>query len=154
MTKATVVYYSTFGNTEKVAKALAVGLQSEGVNVNVVNVEEVKPDELAKVDLLCVGSPVHGWSPSKPIKEFLEHLQSVSGLGGKKAFAFDTKMKSRLAGSAGGKIEKKLNAIGFTVVRHSVSAIVEGREGPLEQNAEEEFKMIGIELGKLIQQSP
>jgi flavodoxin len=150
MAKATVVFYSMFGNTEKVAKALGVGLQGGGVEVDVVNVESVKLDELTDSDLLCVGSPVHGWNASKPVKEFLERLRSVKGLGSKKAFAFDTKMKSRLAGSAGGKIERKLEDIGFTIARQSESAIVEGREGPLEESAEGKFKQIGAELAKML----
>jgi flavorubredoxin len=150
MVKALVVYHSLYGNTEKVAKALAAGLDSGGVNVDVVKVEAVRFDELGKVDLLCVGSPVHGWSASKPVKEFLEHLKSVEGLSGKKAFAFDTKMKSRLAGSAGGKIERKLKDLGFTIAKPSESAIVVGREGPLEENAEERFKQIGVELAKML----
>ncbi len=148
--KAAVVYYSMFGNTEKLAKALGAGLQSGGVDVEVVNVDAVRFEELAKIDLLCVGSPVHGWNASKPVKEFFEHLKSVQGLRGKKAFAFDTKMKSRLAGGAGGKIESKLKDLGFTIVRHSESAIVEGREGPLEEGAEETFKYTGSELVKMI----
>jgi flavodoxin len=143
-----VVYYSMFGNTEKVAKALAAGLEGGGVDVDVVKVDAVEFDQLGKVDLLCVGSPVHGWSASEPVNEFLERLKSVKGLSGKKAFAFDTKMKSRLAGSAGGKIERKLKDIGLTIARHSVSAIVEGREGPLEESAEGTFKQIGAELAK------
>jgi len=92
----------------RLQRALADGLQSGGVDVDVVNVEALKLDELTKVDLLCVGSPVHGWNASKPVKEFLERLKSVPDFSGKNAFAFDTKMKSRLAGSAGEKIEKKL----------------------------------------------
>ena len=113
-----VVYYSMFGNTEKVAKALAGGMESRGVDVDVVKVDAVKFDELGKVDLLCVGTPVHSWSVSKPVNEFLERLKTVKGLSGKKAFAFDTKMRSRLAGSAGGKIERRLKDIGLTVARH------------------------------------
>jgi flavorubredoxin len=148
--KALVVYYSVYGNTEKVAKALAAGLQSGGVDVDAVKVDAVKVDELGKVDLLCVGSPVHAWSASKPVKEFLERLQSVEGLSGKKAFAFDTKMQSRMAGSAGGKIERKLKDIGFTIAKHSESAIVKGREGPLQESAEETFKQIGAELAKML----
>jgi flavodoxin len=148
--KATVTYYSMFGNTEKVAKALAEGLQSGGVDVDVVNVEALKLDELTKVDLLCVGSPVHGWNASKPVKEFLERLKSVPDFSGKNAFAFDTKMKSRLAGSAGEKIEKKLKDIGFTIARRNETAIVEGREGPLEESAEGKFKQIGVELAKML----
>jgi flavorubredoxin len=144
MSKALVVFDSVFGNTEKVAKALATGLASGGVNVDIVKVNEVDFDELAEFDLLCVGSPTQGWNASKPVKEFLERLK------GKKAFAFDTKMKSRLAGNAGEKIEKKLKDAGLTIVKNSESAIVKGREGPLEENAEEAFKKIGTELAKIL----
>jgi flavorubredoxin len=148
--KALVVYDSMYGNTEKVAEALAVGLESGGVDVHVVKVDGVKFDEIGDVDLLCVGSPVHGWSASKPVKEFLGCLKSVEGLSGKKAFAFDTKMKSRLAGSAGGKIERKLEDLGLIIAKPSESAIVKGREGPLEESAEWTFKQIGAELAKIL----
>jgi flavodoxin len=151
MAKALVVYHSVFGNTEKVAKALAAGLESGGVEVDLVKVDAVKFDELSGVDLLCVGGPVQAWSMSKPVKDFLERLKSVEGLNGKKAFAFDTKMsKSRLAGSAGGKIEGKLKDSGFTIVKPNESAIVKGREGPLEESAEGTFKQIGAELAKML----
>jgi hypothetical protein len=74
----------------------------------------------------------------------------VEGLSGKKTFAFDTKMKSRLAGSAGGKIERKLKDLGLTIAKPSESAIVKGREGPLEESAEETFKQIGAELARML----
>jgi flavorubredoxin len=139
-----------YGNTEKVAKALAAGLESGGVDADAVKVDAVRFDELGDVDLLCVGSPVHAWNTSKPMKEFLERLKSVKGLTGKKAFAFDTKMKSRLAGSAGGKIERKLKDLGLTIAKHSESAIVMSSEGPLEESAEGTFKQIGAELAKML----
>jgi flavorubredoxin len=148
--KAVIVYYSMFGNTEKIARALAEGFQTSGVDSDVVKAEMVKVDELKRADLLCVGSPTHGWSASKPIKEFLERLKSVEGLRGKKGFAFDTKMKSRLAGKAGDNIEKELKKLGFIIVKASESAIVKGREGPLEEGAEEKFKQLGSELAKML----
>jgi flavorubredoxin len=148
--KALVVYDSVYGNTAKVARALAAGLESEGVDVNIVKVDAVRFDELGSIDLLCVGGPVHAWNASKPVKEFLERLKNVKGLAGKKTFAFDTKMKSRLAGSAGGKIERKLKDLGLTVAKSSESAIVKGREGPLEESAEGTFKQIGAELAKML----
>ena len=101
-----VVYDSVYGNTERIASALVTGLESNGVDVGLVKVDAVRFDQLDEVDLLCIGSPVHSWSASKPVKEFLERLKSVEGLSGKTAFAFDTKLKSRLAGTARGKIEK------------------------------------------------
>jgi flavorubredoxin len=150
LSKALVVYDTVFGNTEKVAKALATGLESGGAEVKIVRVNEVNFDELAEFDLLCVGSPTQGWNSTKPVQEFLERLKSLNSLTGKKAFAFDTKMKSRLAGDAGEKIEKKLKDAGLTIAKRSESAIVKGREGPLEENAEERFKQIGTELAKII----
>jgi flavodoxin len=150
LAKALVVYYSMFGNTEKIANALAKGLEDGGVEVDVVKVEEVAMDKLSEYGLLCVGSPTQAWNAARPVKEFLEHLKSVQGLSGKKAFAFDTKMRSRLAGSGGGKIESKLKDSGFTIAKPHASAIVKGREGPLEEGAEETFKQIGAELAKMI----
>ncbi len=146
--KALVIYDTVFGNTEKLAKALAAGLESGQAEVDLVKVDAVKYDELGKVDLLCVGSPTHGWNASKPTQEFLERLKNTEGIKGKKAFAFDTKMKSRLAGNARDKIERKLKDAGLVISRPSESAIVGGREGPLEENAEEKFKQIGAELVK------
>ena len=150
MTKALVVYDTVYGNTEKIAKALAAGLESGGAKVDVVKVDAVKYDELGEFDLLCVGSPTHAWNASKPMKEFLDRLNSAEGVKDKKAFAFDTKVKSRLAGDAAAKIESKLKDLDLTIARHSESAVVKGREGPLEENAEEKFKQIGAELAKIL----
>jgi len=150
LARALVVYYSKFGNTEKIARALAGGLQSGGIDTDIVKVDEVKYDELDRIDLLCVGTPVHAWNISKPAKDFLERLKGLEGLSGKKAFAFDTKFKSRLAGSAGGKVEKKLKSLGFAIEKSARSAIVLGNEGPLEEGAEGTFKQIGEELASMI----
>jgi menaquinone-dependent protoporphyrinogen IX oxidase len=72
--KALVVYDSVYGNTEKVARALAKGLEDGGVDVDCLRVSTVKFDELSGYDLLVVGSPVHAWSASKPIKAFSYRL--------------------------------------------------------------------------------
>ena len=121
------------------------------VNVDCVRVEAAKFDEMNRYDLLVVGGPVHAWSASKPIKAFLERLKSVEGLNGKKAFALDTKMsRSRWAGSAAGKIEGKLKSRDLTIGKPHASAVVKGREGPLEEGAEETFKQLGAELAKMM----
>jgi flavodoxin len=138
-----------YGNTEKVAKALAAGLNSNNIEVDIVKVDVAKFDDLDSVNLLCVGCPVHKWGVSKPMKEFLERLKGVKGLSGKKAFAFDTKFsEGRLAGSARGKIERKLKDLGFIIAKPSESAIVKGWKGPLAKNEEGKFKQIGVELAK------
>lgn len=146
MTKALIVYYSMFGNTEKIARALAEGLQSGGCEVETAKVDTVKFEEIRDIDLLCVGTPVHAWNISKPAKKFLEQLERQGAFNGKRAFAFDTKMKSRMAGTAGGKIEKRLKHLGFEIIEPAKSAIVKGREGPLEEGAEDTFRQLGKEL--------
>ena len=151
MGKALVVYDSVYGNTEKVAKALAKGLRDSGVDVDTLRVDMVNFDELSWYDLLVVGGPVHAWSATKPIKAFLERLKTVKGLSGKKAFAYDTKLsRSSLAGNVGGKIEGSLKGLGLAIVKPHATAVVKGMEGPLEDSAEEAFTQLGAELAKMM----
>ena len=139
-----------YGNTEKIANALASGLQSGGCTTETIRVDSIDLGSLNEIDLLCVGTPVHAFNISKPVKEFLEGIKNQETLRGKRAFAFDTKMKSRFAGTAGGKIEKKLKHLGLEIVKPAKSAVVKGREGPLEAGAEETFRQIGAELARMI----
>ena len=150
MGKAMVVYDTEFGNTEKIARALAEGMKKQGVNADCLKIDDVDISKLGDYDLLAIGGPTQAFGVSKPMKDFLRKLENVS-LRGKKAFAFDTKMKSRLAGSAAKGIEKRLTKLGMSIVKSHVSAIVKGREGPLENGAEETFKQIGADIAKSLQ---
>ena len=84
--KALVIYDSVFGNTEKIAKAIG-----EGISAQVVQVSAVKPDDLAGVELLLVGSPTRGFRPTDGMKKFLKDLPSGS-LKGVNVGGFDTRM--------------------------------------------------------------
>jgi len=90
----------------KVANALAAGLVTGGLEAEVVKADG-KAIKAVGADLVCVGGPVHAWNMTKPVKDLLDTLKNTEGAAGKKAFAFDTKMKTRLGGSAADKIEKK-----------------------------------------------
>jgi flavodoxin len=79
--KALVVYDSVYGNTEKVARALAKGLEDGGVDVDCVRVDAAKFDEVSGYDLLVVGGPVHSWS-------YFRFLESITFSAGK-TFPFD-----------------------------------------------------------------
>jgi hypothetical protein len=63
--KALVVYESMWGNTEKVARAVAQGLE-DTCTVEVLDVSQQVPGTLAGVDLLVVGGPTHAFSMSRP----------------------------------------------------------------------------------------
>lgn len=149
MAKVLVVYDSVYGNTEKIAKALVEGIKSGGIEVDLMKIADVDLGKLGEYDLLAIGAPTQAFGIFKPMKDFLERLKGVD-LKGKRAFAFDTKMKSRLAGSAAKGIEGRLGDLGLTIVKPRASAIVKGREGPLEEGAEETFKQIGSELAKML----
>lgn len=150
MSKAIVIYHSKFGNTEKIARALARGMEKQGANVDCISTGEVDVNKLVEYDLLVLGGPTHYFGVSKPMKAFLEKLETIDTKG-KKAFAFDTKYKSRWSGSAAKRIEKMLKNLGLSIVKPYSSAIVTGVEGPLEEGAEEMFEKIGFETAKLIQ---
>ncbi len=150
MSRVVIIYDTKFGNTEKVAMALAEGMKKQRVNVDCLKIDEVDTSKLGDYDLLAIGGPTHTFGLSKPMKDFLQKLENVN-FSGKKAFAFDTKFKSRLAGSAGKRIEKKLKKLGMSIVKSHISAIVKGGEGPLEDEAEETFKQIGADIAKSLQ---
>jgi flavorubredoxin len=143
--KAIVIYDTQFGNTEKIAKALASGIKEQGVQVDCVKVDEIDINKLAEYDLLAIGGPTQAFGMSKPVKDLLRKLEGIE-LRGKKAFAFDTKMSFTFTGSAAKGIEGKLKGLGVSIVRPCSSAIVKGRGGPLEEGAEEAFKQIGAEI--------
>jgi len=62
--KALVVYESMFGNTEQIARAIAVGL-GESVDVQVAEVTDAptKPDH--EIALIVAGGPTHAFSMSR-----------------------------------------------------------------------------------------
>jgi flavodoxin len=85
--KALIIYDSLFGNTEKVANAIKEGIGKK--DTKVIKARNAAPEMLVGIDLLIVGSPVHGGKPSADMKKFLSSISSGS-LKGCKAAAFDT----------------------------------------------------------------
>ncbi len=154
MKKAIVIYDSKFGNTEKIARALAEGLKEKGAKVDSIEVGKVDVDKLVEYDFIAIGGPTHIAGMSESIKEFLEKLKTVD-LSGKKGFSFDTRIQSRFnrfdLNSAAKRIERKMKKMKIKIVKSRKSAIVDGREGPLEEGAEEVFKQTGAEIVELIQ---
>lgn len=149
--KTLVIYDSMFGNTEKVARALASGMRERGVAVDCIRATAVDVGTLGAYDMLVTGGPTQGFGLSAAMKTFTERLKDAD-VRDKKAFAFDTKLKSRFAGSAAKGIEQRMKQHGMKVVKPYASAIVRGRKGPLKEGTEEQFKQIGIELARLVQE--
>jgi menaquinone-dependent protoporphyrinogen IX oxidase len=70
-----IVYATKYGNTEKVAKLIAEGITSVGINEVIVNnVKDVKLKELASYDLILFGSPVHFGRHVGAVKKFINKM--------------------------------------------------------------------------------
>lgn len=80
--------------------------------------------------MVIVGSPVNGWQPTKKMIEWLDSL-SQNQLRDTKASAFDTRVTMFLHGDAAGKIGKKLEKAGATIIDKPHGFFVKGQKGPL-----------------------
>ena len=145
--KALVVYDSKFGNTEKVAQAIGAALTSKG-EVAVLNVADARPEQLAGVDLLLVGSPTWGSRPTPAITRWLKALPTRC-LKGVRVAGFDTRgdmsqVTSRFVlhlvgflGFAAAPISDRLAKKGGIAAVPPEGFIVVNREGPLKEGEQE-----------------
>jgi len=91
MKKILIIYYSSTGNTEKMAKLVEEGVKEEGVEVETKKVEEVNVEELLKADGIIIGSPTYYGSMAAQIKELLDKSVAFHGkLEGKVGAAFSS----------------------------------------------------------------
>jgi flavodoxin len=134
-----IVYDSVFGNTEQVARRMGEALADE--DVKVLRVGNVRPEHLAGVEFLIVGSPTRQFNGTPEIMAFLAGLPDNS-LEGIKATAFDTRVNAhkmnpifRLIVNKGGYADKligaALKAKGAVVLPTGWFYVVD-REGPME----------------------
>ena len=132
--KALIVYDSVYGNTEKIASAIGEAITHSG-EVKVLRAGETNTSELASLDLLVVGSPVHGGRPTPTVQDFLSKMAQQS-LKGIKVAAFDTRATSKLAkifGNAAGRIAGQLTKKGGVVIVPPEGFFVTGTKGPLKE---------------------
>jgi len=132
--KATIVYDSVYGNTEKVARAIAEGVASHG-EVKVLRASEADISSLSSSDLLIAGCPTHGGRPTQAMQGFLSRVPQ-SSLGGIKVTAFDTGVATRwvkILGLAAGKIADSMQKKGANLVVPPQAFYVKGKEGPLKE---------------------
>lgn len=77
------LYFSTTGNTQKVAAEIERTLQQLGHEVETVRAtKEAEPDILA-YDLVFMGSGVYSWLPGKPMLELIDRLREQYARAGK-----------------------------------------------------------------------
>ncbi|HXM54469.1 MAG TPA: flavodoxin domain-containing protein [Candidatus Dormibacteraeota bacterium] len=126
---STVLYGSRYGNTRRVAEAVAGVLRRQG-EVRLLPVEEAAGSLSRATDLLVVGGPTEGHAMTPAVAECLDQLASA-GLHGVPAAAFDTRLRwpRRLSGSAASDIAARLRRAGAQVLEPEGSFLVTMR-GP------------------------
>ncbi|MBU2228773.1 flavodoxin family protein [Patescibacteria group bacterium] len=146
----TVIYDSTFGNTEKIARAIA-----EGADAKVIHIKDAQSLDIKTMELLIVGSPTLGGRPSKPVQDFLNALPA-DALKNTRVAGFDTRFEESAQGFglklilktfkyAGEKILKSLESKGGQAVS-AEGFYVTGKEGPLKEGEIERAKEWGRSL--------
>jgi flavodoxin len=145
---ALVLYESRFGNTERVAEAIALALQ-ESVPTRLAAVEEVSDcaEALRGIDLLVVGGPTHAHGISEQLRTVMECLDEHA-LNGIRVAAFDTRVPGPrlVTGSAAVRLGRLLRRRGGWLVVPPANFIVEGREGPLEAGEVEHARAWAVEV--------
>ena len=71
--KILITYFSTTGNTEKIAKAIHE-LSSKNHESCLKTIKKVKIEELNDYDLVFIGSPCHDTDLAKPVLRFLRKI--------------------------------------------------------------------------------
>jgi flavodoxin I len=121
--KALVIYDSTYGNTERIARAIG-----EAINGQVSPVGEVIPANLNRFDLLFIGSPTHGGWFTDGIRDLLKVSPALEGVS---AAVFDTRTKKSIFGFAAPRIARSLEKTGGKLAAPPTGFIVLGIQGPL-----------------------
>jgi flavodoxin len=147
---ALVVVESIWGNTEAIARAVAVGI---GDDVEVVGVDDAPPAIPDDVDLVVVGGPTHAFTMSTastresarqqgatsiPVRGIREWVEELSPPGrAVRVATFDTRTVSpRLPGSAAKKAMRRLVALGLEPAAKAETFGVHGYSGPLADGEE------------------
>jgi flavodoxin len=89
--KMLIVYFSKFGNTKKVAEAMAEAMKPAG-EARVVGIDQLVASDFEGVDLVVVGSPTHAFSVPQNVRSALAALPPGI-LADKSVAAFDTTVR-------------------------------------------------------------
>jgi flavodoxin len=127
-----IVYDSHYGNTERIAQAMADTLRAFGQS-QAVRVDPAQPVSLQGVDLLIVGCPTQGFRPTPAMQTFLATVSSQA-LSSLAIACFDTRFRGWLwKSSAAPRMARQLRSRGVEPIVPPESFFVKAmkKEGPL-----------------------
>ena len=127
-----VVYFSKFGNTERIAQTVAKTLRSNG-SVQLISSDQLTTSDMEAADLVVMGTPTHNMNLPKAVKPVFETLPKGI-LKGRTVAAFDTSYKMSWWLShftAAKRLAQKLRRLGGKRIVPPETFHVVDREGPL-----------------------
>jgi flavodoxin len=148
-----VIYDSQYGNTERIAQAIADAARAYGP-AQAMHVDPAHPIALEGVDMLVVGCPTQAWNATRTMRDVLQTL-APEQLSDVRIACFDTRFhKPRwLTGSAARVMAKKFREMGGALIAPPESFFVENSEGPLERGALERAATWARALAKAVEES-
>ena len=139
--RALILYDSAYGNTEKIAQAIAHAMAPK-YKADAVPIWDANVTDLITSDLIVVGSPTQGGRPTAALQRYLTNLP-VNILNGTRVAAFDTRFGpdhgfmlwqlTKILGFAATRIAKLLKTKRGTLVAPPKGFIVKDKEGPLQK---------------------
>ena len=140
MKKVLVIFDSTYGNTEKLAREIAAGITETGkAECTVIGKSEVNSKDFTEFDGVLIGGPIHMFRASGGVRGATKNAIK-KGLGGKLVGAFETYQAPGHSGRGVKKIEEMVSdgEPDVKIFSPGLSSLVDGRKGPL--NAAEPAK--------------
>lgn len=158
--KALVVYESHYGNTEKIAEAIAEGI---GPDARALNTTEATPEAVADAELVVAGAPVMAFhlpsdsmianmtndtkAPTPPdvshpsLRDWLDRLPHSQAA----AASFETRLRWS-PGGATSAIDDRFHKAGFHTIAKPGKFVVKGSYGPLREGEVERAREWGATL--------
>ena len=151
--KGIVVYDTSYGNTKKIAEAIAETLKESGIEVDLFHVKDVKKLSAKDYDFLVLGSPTRFGTMSFAIRGFLGKVKTEEWMNRPFA-AFDTENPENVEKaaaqkkewSAAEKISEKLRGKKMNQLSPVLKALVLGQKGPLKEGEIDRTKDYAREL--------
>jgi len=133
MKKVLVVFDTTYGNTEKLGREIAAGIEEAGAaECKVIGIKQVKTEDISSFDGVLFGGPIHAFRATRGIKGAVNEA-AKKGLDGKLVSTFDTYQAPGHKGRAAKQIEEMIadKAPGAKILSPGFTALVDDRKGPL-----------------------
>ncbi|MFW9788808.1 MAG: flavodoxin domain-containing protein [Candidatus Thorarchaeota archaeon] len=150
MKKVLVIFDSTYGNTEKLAREIAAAITETGkAECTVIGINEVNSHDIGSFDGVLLGGPIHMFRPAGGLRGAVKNVLK-QGLKGKLVGAFETYQAPGHAGRAVRFVEDAVadKEPEARLFKPGLAALVEGLKGPLGASEPAKARDFGVRFAE------